>query len=163
MACMPFLNKVAIIEATGEDILNALETVVRGWPVEEGGFPQVSGLTFVLDSAVKSTVVIDSNGLFNRVAGARRVRDVKVLVNGEYQPLDPQHRYTIGSTAYVLLMGGDAVNFPSRRRLPLPAWMAEDAVDIDLLEHYLKVTLEGQVPDIYQKPQGRIGFGQTKK
>jgi len=154
----PFLNKVCVCEVSGQEVLDALETAVKGWPLADGGFPQVSGLTFRLDTTVASSVVLDSNGMFERVAGARRVSDVRVLRDGEYQPIDPSARYTIASSDYVLLFGGDGIRFPSRRILPMPEGIPQVMADIDLIERYLTETLGGTIPARYAAPAGRISF-----
>lgn len=153
---MPFLNNVRKVSVTGEDLLNALETGVKGWPVAEGGFPQVSGLRFQFDSTIASTVVLDSNGMFSHVKGGRRISHVEVLVDGQYRPIDLKARYTVASTDYVLLFGGDGITFPSAQVLPLPDGLPSNLVDIDLMEYYLIHNLKGQIPARYAKPQGRI-------
>lgn len=156
LAVTPFLNKACIGEVSGQEVLDALETAVKGWPLADGGFPQVSGLTFRFDTTVASTVVLDSNGVFLRVDGQRRVSDVRVFRNGEYEPLDPSARYTLASSDYVLLFGGDGIRFSSCRVLPMPEGIPAVMADIDLLEYYLTTLLKGSVPARYAQPQGRM-------
>lgn len=158
LAVLPFLNKACIAEVSGQEIVDALETAVKGWPLADGGFPQVSGLKFKFDTTVASTVVIDSNGVFERVSGGRRVSDVRVLRNGVYEPIDPAARYTVGSSDYVLLFGGDGISFLTRRRLPLPEELPAVLTDLDLVEHYLFSLLGGEVPSQYRQPQGRMEY-----
>ena len=78
---MPFYNSVYVKEVTGQCILDALEFGVRQMPNAFGGFPQVSGITFNVKNYINSSVVTDSNGMFIKVDGERRVYNVKI--NGE--------------------------------------------------------------------------------
>lgn len=145
-AVNPYGNRMCLIEASGADILNALETAARLLPMAEGCFLQVSGLRFELDASVPSSVVLDANGRFDRVTGGRRVSHV--TVNGE--PLDSGRRYTIASTEYLLLNGGDALSFPSRRQL-----QCEPMSDIEVIERYVQ-QLGGTIGTQYARPQKRI-------
>jgi 2',3'-cyclic-nucleotide 2'-phosphodiesterase (5'-nucleotidase family) len=86
-ALFPFLNVMVKLEVTGTTLLSALEHAVRAYPQENGGFLQVSGLTFAFDPG--------------RPPGERVVR---VLVGGT--PLDPTHLYTIATNNF-LARGGD--------------------------------------------------------
>ena len=73
------------------------------YPQEYGGFLQVSGLTYRIDPAIPSSVVLDDKGRFVKVAGPRRVKDVQV--NGK--AIEADEDYRVGGTAYVLQNGGD--------------------------------------------------------
>jgi 5'-nucleotidase len=86
-ALFPFLNVMVKLEVTGTTLLSALEHAVRAYPQENGGFLQVSGLTFAFDPG--------------RPPGERVVR---VLVGGT--PLDPTRLYTIATNNF-LARGGD--------------------------------------------------------
>ena len=86
----PFGNSLCVIEATGQEILDALEMSVRVMPEENGGFLQVSGLSFEINVKTPSSVTLDENGLFVSVDGDRRVQNVMV---GD-QPIDPAKTYT---------------------------------------------------------------------
>ncbi|MBO4599885.1 MAG: bifunctional metallophosphatase/5'-nucleotidase [Bacteroidales bacterium] len=146
-AVCPYNNNICVIRTSGKVLLDALETAVREYPKAEGCFAQVSGMTFTFDPAVPSGVVLDSNGRFLRVDGKRRVSNVKV--GGE--PLDLNKKYTIASTEYVLLKGGDAISFPDAQLLK-----SEAVSDLQILENYLLNNLHGIVAAPYDRPQGRI-------
>ena len=146
-AVCPYNNNICVIRTSGKVLLDALETAVREYPKAEGCFAQVSGMTFTFDPAVPSGVVLDSNGRFLRVDGKRRVSNVKV--GGE--PLDLNKKYTIASTEYVLLKGGDAISFPDAQLLK-----SETVSDLQILENYLLNNLHGIVAAPYDRPQGRI-------
>lgn len=158
LTVLPYLNKARIAEVSGQEILDALETAVKGWPIAEGGFPQVSGLIFHFDTTIKSSVVLDSNGMFVRVDGPRRVSRVRVLRESGYEPLDPSARYTIAASDYLLLFGGDGIVFPSRRVLPMPDGLPAVITDLDLVEHYIVDILGGTIPTRYKSAEGRMEY-----
>ena len=91
----PFGNALTVIEVTGQQVLDALEWSVHSLPGEFGGFDQVAGLTFEVDSTIETPVVQEADGMFDHVdeTKARRVRNV--LVAGE--PLDPAGTYKLAS------------------------------------------------------------------
>jgi 5'-nucleotidase / UDP-sugar diphosphatase len=90
LSILPFKNKLVKIEVTGTTLRAALEHGVSrsAEDAEPGGFPQVSGVQFSFDAT--------------RKAGARLV-DVKV--NG--LPLDDAKKYTLTTTTFIALDGGD--------------------------------------------------------
>lgn len=146
LAVCPFGNRLCLTEVAGTDILDALETAVRSLPEAEGCFPQVSGLSFEVDTTIPSSVRLDEHGTFSSVTGKRRVGNVRV----DGVPLDPHRRYTIAGTEYLLLNGGDALSFPSRRQLP-----TEVLTDIEAIERYARM-LGGSIGNTYRKAQHRI-------
>ena len=146
-AVCPYNNKILLARVSGRDVLNALETAVREYPKAEGCFPQVSGLSFIFDPTIPSGVVLDSNGTFLRVEGEYRVKDVQV----GSKPLDMDATYTIASTDYVLVKGGDAISFPSKQMIE-----SVGVTDLEILENYLLNNLHGKVEAPYDSPQGRI-------
>lgn len=148
-AVCPYTNRVVAIRTTGQDLLNALETAVREYPKAEGCFPQVSGLSFEIDPNIPSSVVLDDNGRFLRVDGPYRVSNVRV---GQ-KPLELEDSYTIASSEYVLVNGGDAIYFPHKELL-----QSEKTTDLVLLEKFITEKLGGNVNVPYDKAQGRIVF-----
>ncbi len=69
---------------------------------ENGGFLQVSGITFTVDTSVESSVVLDENGMFVSCGDARRVKDVRVVLSdGSDVSLDPAKTYTLASQSYL--------------------------------------------------------------
>lgn len=99
----PFSNQLVVYSVTGQQLLDALEMGASRYPQEFGGFLQVSGLTYRIDPAIPSSVVLDDKGRFVKVAGPRRVKDVQV--NGK--AIEADEDYRVGGTAYVLCHGGD--------------------------------------------------------
>ena len=146
----PFGNEACLILATGQQILDALELGSSGLPGELGGFLQVAGLTYEVDTSIPSTVEQDANGAFTGVAGERRVKNV--LVNGE--PIDPAGEYKLASHNFMLKNGGDGYAMFKDDEI------LKDCVMIDnqVLINYIKDYLGGVVSEEYADPygQGRI-------
>lgn len=146
----PFNNVGTVVEATGQEILDALEMAARVAPEENGGFLQVSGLTYTIDTGVASTVVTDDKKSFVEVAGARRVKDVKV--GGE--AIDPKKIYTLASHNYMLLDGGDGINMFQDNKVVVQPVLLDNQILISYIDEYL----DGVVGEEYSNPygQGRI-------
>ncbi|BAK99877.1 putative 5'-nucleotidase [Oscillibacter valericigenes Sjm18-20] len=148
IAVHPFGNELRMVEATGQQILDALEMAARNAPDENGGFLQVSGLTYTIDISVPSTVKIDENKMFVSVTGARRVKDVKV--GGA--DIVATKTYKLASHNYMLESAGDGLNmFQEDKTLTVPSML-----DNEILINYITGTLKGTVPSEYAKAQGRI-------
>ena len=122
----------------------------RALPDENGGFLQTSGLTYEINSAVASTVVLDDEGNFVEVAGERRVENV--LVGGE--PIDPEATYTVGGHNFMLISGGDGYAMFKNGTLIVNEVM----IDNQVLINYIVDELDGVVGADYANPygQGRI-------
>ena len=146
----PFGNAMCVIEVTGQQILDALEWGARNVPGENGGFLQVSGLSYEIHSYIESGCKTDENTLFAGVEGERRVQNV--LVGGE--PIDPAAIYTLASHDYMLLNQGDGYSMFAG------ATLLQDRVKLDnqVLIDYITETLGGVVGEDYADPygQGRI-------
>lgn len=119
---------------------------------EMGGFLQVSGLKYTIDTTVKSSAKGDDKSMFVSVDGAYRVKNVKVLKNGKYVDIDPKATYTVASHNYMLKDSGDGINMFADNKL------LQDSVMLDnqVLINYIKDSLGGIVPATYAAPQGRI-------
>lgn len=146
----PFGNMGCVIEATGQQIKDALEMASKDCPTENGGFMQVSGLTYTIDTSIPSSVKEDEKGNFQGVSGAYRVSDIKV---GE-EPLDLNKTYTVASHNYMLKSGGDGMVMFNGCKVVKDDVM----VDVDVLSTYISEKLGGTVGEEYANPagQGRI-------
>ena len=146
----PFGNIMCMVEATGQQILDALEYGVRKTPGESGGFQHVSGMTFEIHTYVPSSAQSDENGMFTGVTGEYRVKNV--LVGGE--PLDLNKTYTLASHNYMLKNSGDGFNMFEGAKLLID----ETLIDNQVLITYITTTLGGVVGEEYANPygQGRI-------
>ena len=152
----PFGNAMCVIEVTGQQILDALEWGARAVPGENGGFLQVSGLTYEIHTYIESPCKQDENTLFAGIEGERRVQNV--LVNGK--PIDPKATYTLASHDYMLLNQGDGYSMFGGCKL------LQDRVKLDnqVLIDYIVDTLGGTVGEQYDNPygEGRIVIVEQK-
>lgn len=144
----PYSNQLCVVETTGQQILDALEMASASCPNESGGFLQVSGLSYTIDTTIPSSVVTDDQGMFVEVDGERRVKDVMV---GD-KPIDPDATYTLASHNYMLKQGGDGFNMFMNDKLIVDESMPDNQVLIT----YIVDHLDGVVPADYAEPQGRI-------
>ena len=146
----PYNVSLCMIEATGQQILDALEWGARVVPKEFGGFLQVSGLTYEIHSYIPTPCVADENAMFAGVEGERRVKNV--LVGGE--PIDPERTYTLAGMDYILLNTGDGYTMFKDAPLLLDCVKTDNHVLID----YITETLGGVIGEAYADPygQGRI-------
>ena len=150
IAVHPFGNEMCVVEATGQQILDALEMGARNAPGECGGFLQVSGMSYEIDLNVEPTVEVNADGMFTGVSGEYRVKNVKV---GD-EPLDLAKTYTLASHNYMLKSAGDGMSMFQGCTL------LQDSVMIDnqVLINYIVDVLGGVVGEDYADPygQGRI-------
>ena len=142
----PFGNAMCVVEATGQEILDALEWASRNVPGENGGFLQVSGLTYEIHTYIESSCTSDDKGGFTGVTGEYRVKNVKV--GGEDLVLDKT--YTLASHNYMLKSGGDGINMFTDNKV------LQDEVKLDnqVLIDYIVDTLGGVVDEQYAEPYG---------
>ena len=146
---MPYFNNIFVKEVDGQTILDALEFGVSKSPNFSAGFPQVSGMTFDVDTSFNSTVVSDLNGMFINVTGKRRVYNVKV--NGE--DLDVNKKYNISLPDFIG-QGGDGFTMFVKYKVVNESVFT----DSDALSHYINYELKGEIPDDYKNDNTRIFF-----
>lgn len=142
----PFGNTCSVIEVTGQQLLDGLEVGVRKYPEESGGFLQVAGLKYSIDSTIPSSVIMDTHGDFVKVDGQYRVHDVTI----GNEPLDVNKKYTLGGIDYILRQGGNGMTMFKGARV------IKDAViqDYDAILEYLQNHLNGKVGEEYAQPYG---------
>ena len=149
MAVAPFFNNIVVKRVPGQCILDALEFGVSRHPNAAGGFPQVSGISYDIDTSLNSTVETDSQGLFLNVTGKRKVSNVKI--NGE--DLDPNRMYNLSLSEYISNGGDGYTMFAKYEVVNEPLF-----TDTDSLAYYIKNDLNGTIPAEYKDFQGRINF-----
>ena len=142
----PFGNAMCVIEVKGQQILDALEWGAHAIPGENGGFLQVSGLTYEIHSYIESPCKSDENSMFAGIEGERRVQNV--MIDG--QPLDPEATYTLASHNYMLLDHGDGYTMFDG------APLLQDSVKLDnqVLIDYITENLGGVIGEEYEDPTG---------
>lgn len=144
---LPYCNEVIMAEVSGQTLLDALEFGVSFLPENSGGFPQVSGITFSINTEIESSVTMNEKKQFVSVDGEYRVHDVKV----DGKDLDPDAIYTLAITQY-LLTGGDGFTMFEDAEIISTTGLADNEV----VMKYIEEDLNGVIPDTYAEPQGRI-------
>ena len=153
-----FGNVACLQTVTGQQLLDALEwgakDVTADGAVENGGFLQVSGLKYTINTAIPSTVQQDEKGVWTGgPTGEYRVSDVQVLnrETGKYEPLDLKAKYNLAGYNYTLRDLGDGFA------------MFEGAVNVldYVMEDYMVLanyvqSFENGVVTGYAEPAGRI-------
>lgn len=163
IAVNPYGNTLCVVRATGQEILDALEMASRFTLAEpddgkdaigeSGGFLQVSGIRYTIDTSVGSAVETDETGMFLSCGEQRRVRDVQVLQSdGSYADIDPEKMYTLASHNYLIKSAGDGLNMFVDNEL----LMDEGMLDYQVLITYITEDLGGTVDGTYSQAQGRI-------
>ena len=146
----PFGNLLCKKSVKGQAIIDALELSVSLFPEENGGFLQVSGLTFDVDANIPSSVKTDESGMFVSVDGERRVSNV--MVNGA--PIDADKFYTVVSSSYILKNAGNGYNMFNDSDMLMDEFM----IDADALINYIGSS--SYSADKYADPfgDGRINY-----
>lgn len=129
----PFTNFLVLIEASGQDIVDALEYGTDAYPEVAGKFPQVSGVTYSLDT--------------NEKAGSR-VKDVRI--NGE--AIDLTKTYKLATNDF-MAAGGDGYTMFEANKI-----LSEDTTLADLLVEYLD-----EVKEIDYATDGRLNIIESKE
>ena len=144
---LPDEKPVSVALISGTDIMDALEMSARLYPNANGGFFQVSGLTYDIQETVIPSVTLDGFGGFRGISGEYRVTNV--MING--RPLDLFSSYKVagaetllnGSTGYTMFKNGTMLESGA-------------VIDSQAVISYLSGTLNGTVGGHYAKSQGRV-------
>lgn len=132
LSVLPFKNRLVKIEVNGETLRAALEHGVSrsAEDSQPGGFPHVSGLSFAFDAT--------------RPPGARVI---EVKVSG--RPLDAKRKYTLTTTTFIGLDGGDGYAMFKGATVIIPPERAP--LDSDVVKREISRTRR-----IAPKVEGRI-------
>jgi 2',3'-cyclic-nucleotide 2'-phosphodiesterase (5'-nucleotidase family) len=153
---LPFNNTLVLAEVSGQTIKDMMEMTMSVWPYENGSFPHVSGMTFSVNTAIESSVVINELEEFVGVSGEYRVYDIKVLNSetGEYEPLDLSKTYTIAASNFYLINYGSGLKMLENSTI-----IKDDGMlDVEALERYIVDELGGVVGEEYQTVTTNITF-----
>ena len=143
---LPSSKKICVVQATGQQILDALEWSCRSYPNANSGFLQVSGVTFKVKKKQEHTIKT-KRGKFDTVEGKRRVGSVKI--NGV--ALDPEKTYKVAS--YIGLIR-DA-NYGYTMFMSCKRLSTDSRLDFQILYDYIMVNLKGTVGSAYMNPTGQ--------
>ena len=150
-----FGNVACLQTVTGQQILDALEWGAKdAGAAENGGFLQVSGLKYTINTAIPSTVQADEKGVWTGApTGDYRVTDVQVLNSetGTYEPLDLTASYNLAGYNYTLRDLGDGFAM-FEGAVNVLDYVMEDYM---VLANYVQSFEDGVVTG-YAEPQGRI-------
>ncbi len=161
LALCPYGNNICVVKTTGAEIADALEFSYRLLAldengkalIEDGGFLQVSGLRFRVDTSVMSTVKTDENGLFVSVEGERRVKDLMILgKDGTYAPIDLDAEYTLAAFNFTLQECGDGFTMFVDNEYEISL----GKFDYEVLIAYIQSFENDTIPSQYATIEGRI-------
>jgi len=132
---IPFRNQIALLSASGQQILDALENGFSVIEKVKGRYPQISGMTVIYNS---------TNPVGNRV--------VKVTIAGE--SLDTKKLYKVATTDYLAAGGDGYSSFKAASPLKFNNQMSRLISDIviDDIKYKKKVslTLDSRLTDIHK-------------
>ncbi len=136
----PFGNTAVLAEVSGQQILDALEMGSCVYPGENGGFLQVSGLTYEIHRFVEPNCVVDSNKNWQGpkdANGTYRVQNVQVFnrETEKYEPLDLEKKYTLAGHDYMLAEAGDGfAMFGKNIKILMDSGIPDNKVLIDCIQ-----------------------------
>ena len=145
---LPFGNTLSIVKVTGAELLEALEASTYCTPDALGGFPQVSGIVFTVDT----TKAYDAGSLYpdSTYHAPNSINRVTIQSVGG-KAFDAKAVYTIATNDF-LAAGGDTYYAFKAASANYDIGAPMDEVLMD----YIRTELKGAVGDTYAKPQGRI-------
>lgn len=136
LTVLPFGNTVTVIEATGQDILDALTFGTIAYPDVAGSYPHVAGVTFDL-LKVRDEAVKDDEG--NIIKGI--YEPTNVLVDGK--PIDLSKVYTFATNDFLAIGGDGYTMFEGAKQISLLPGMAE--VVMEYIQNQGVITLEDNI------------------
>ena len=150
-----FGNVACLQTVTGRQLLDALEWGAKdAGAAENGGFLQVSGLKYTIDTNIPSTVQKDEKGVWTGgPTGAYRVKNVQVLNNqtGAYEALNLNAKYNLAGYNYTLRDLGDGFAMFDGAVNVLDYVMEDYMVLANYIQSFAGCEVTG-----YSEPQGRI-------
>lgn len=156
LSVQPFNNSVVLAEISGQAFLDMMEMAMMIWPEENGSFPHVSGVTFSVNTAIPSSVVLNEYEEFVGVSGEYRVYDLKIYnrETGNYEPIDLNKTYTLAASNYILLECGSGMKMLENAKI----LQNDGMLDIEAMERYMVEELEGRIGEEYAQAKIHITF-----
>ena len=156
LSVLSFNNTVVLAEVSGQTLKDMMEMAVMSWPAEDGSFPHLSGITFSVNTAIPSSVVVNELEEFVEISGEYRVYDIEVFdkETGKYEPLSLSKTYTLAASNYFLLEYGSGMTMLKNAKII----QNEGMLDIEALERYIVETLDGTVGEEYAEVKANITF-----
>ena len=131
---LPFGNTLSIVKVTGAELLEALEASTYCTPTSIGGFPQVSGIEFTVDT----TKAYDQGEQYpgSTYYGPKSIQRVTIeTVGGE--PFDANATYTIATNDF-MAAGGDTYYAFAAASVNYDLGLSMDEVVMDYITSELK-------------------------
>ena len=153
----PYGNDGLVMKMKGQTILDAIEFGARKLPASNNGLIHGSGIEYTVDLSIPSSAKEDANGIFIKIDGPYRVKDVRI--NGE--PLNLEQEYTVAMVNY-LQEGGDGFSMMKDAEI----LRYTQKVESDIIAEYIEQNLGGVVPEKYNVVENRIkqiGFTEKKE
>ena len=156
LSVFPFNNTVVLAEVSGQTLKNMMEMAVMSWPAEDGSFPHLSGITFSVNTAIPSSVVVNELEEFVEISGEYRVYDIEVFdkETGKYEPLSLSKTYTLAASNYFLLEYGSGMTMLKDAKII----QNEGILDVEALERYIVEALDGTIGEEYAEVKNNITF-----
>lgn len=150
-AILPYNNQLYTLKIPGQILQDVLEASTSVTPNEMGGFPQVAGIEYTLNTTVpfEKGAQYEGSAYYKPAKPGSRLQ-IKT-VNGK--PFNPQAEYIIVASEFLCNGGDSYAGF-----MPYAGLNARSIgyIDTDALINYLQTELRGVVPECYEKSQGRI-------
>ena len=150
---LPFGNTVAVIYTTGAELLEALEASTFSTPEAIGGFPQTSGIEWVIDTTVPfdQGEVYTLNGKEGSYYAPASIKRVTIKsINGE--PFDENGIYGVVTNNFCAA-GGDTYNVLNRAFSQGFGFDTGIPMDEAVMEYVTEV-LGGVIGQEYAEPSG---------
>ena len=150
---LPFGNTVAVIYTTGAELLEALEASTFSTPEAIGGFPQTSGIEWVIDTTVPfdQGEVYTLNGKEGSYYAPASIKRVTIKsINGE--PFDENGIYGVVTNNFCAA-GGDTYNVLNRAFSQGFGFDTGIPMDEAVMEYVTEV-LGGVIGQDYAEPSG---------
>ncbi len=148
---LPYNEMLYVVTLKGKDLLEVLEASTFDAPNAIGGFPQVAGIKYILDTRVP----YESGHIYpgNTYAAPKNPGARVTITEVGGAPFDPDKAYHLVVDGFIM-RGGETYG-----HLAEPGVI--DAVcigyvDKDAVQNYWKEALNGTVPEEYRNAQGRI-------
>lgn len=146
---LPFGNTVAVVYVTGAELIEALEASTYCTPTAIGGFPQVAGMTFTIDSS-KAYDANEETYPASTYYGPKTINRVTITSIND-KPFDENATYAVVTNNFCAAGGDTYYAFASASE------QFDTGIPLDeALMSYITEELEGVVGTEYAEPQGRI-------
>lgn len=126
---IPFDNQLCLLELTGKQLLDFLESCLSLLPEENGSFPQVCGIKLDVD-----------------INASPRIKSSQVLVGGQWSAIAPDGRYKVVASDYILTL------------MPVKPTVLNSSLGIAymVVPDVIKNKFDAHIDAKYKNPQGRI-------